>query len=925
MRSKLGNASAIASLVLFPWIYYLPVTLGRLVFAEGDINWGYSPIRTELARALAQGRLPLWSPGLQAGFPLFAEGQVAALYPLNLIAYRLFPVYVANSYTVLFHFSFASLGLYLLVRSAGMQMVSAWLAGFVFGLSGFMAAQLSHLTIVAAASWLPWLFLFQLKYWRSCLEGNRTIVWFALASLSICFVVLAGFPQVAVVNLGMYGLGGLLGPVLWSGPAAFSGNSIAQQRSLLTRAFVVTLSSILLGVGLAAIQLLPTFELLGLSVRSQEMGEVFFASYSLNPASLTQFFFPFWQLGAPSAANMEYWGYIGVFPLLLALFAVLHRRDAQTLFFAFVALTAIALALGDNTPLYHWLYQVPVLNRFRVPARFLFPFTLAIAYLAALGIETLIPRLPALSWNWKDIAVGAILALLVAAMIFEAYAQPIEVWIRVWQYLPFVFIIVSMGWILLAWSHRALGRLHALAALGLIILDLTAARGPFLQALTGLASPEEWTLAPRSSQSMDSAQPIYRVIAEKPPWTSAAARGSLWANLALVYGKQGVKSYVPTLGLQRNQTFLDQMTTSMRNLMNIRYYLLPVELPDLGGPEPSPFDRSEPNGGLTIDLLSQQPAIPPTNVSILELTSYTDQTCDLANGLSVGEILLGTSRGEVMSFPIRLGFETADWAWDASASSGNCKHQASVQRLDFPAYLKAIGQTFNGHRYVARYVVAPTSSPLSVTSVGIQSFLAGSGLTVEHVALIDHVGNSTSLSRLVNRNDLTLAFRSHTTVMWENRDLMPRTFIVHQAETLPDKEVVSLLKEPDFPYDRVVLLAEGPQALLPAETETMGTDEAVITDYDPESVSIQAETDRDGYLVLTDTWYPGWTVSLDGQAAPIYRADYIFRAVKLPPGKHTLLFRYQPASLMWGAVISVFTLVFGAIAVFVFAKRPRGL
>src|SRR5512143_1952435 len=97
-----ADVLALVCLFLAPCLYYWPILFGGQVFSEGDINWLFLPIGTELARALGQWRLPLWSPGLQAGFPLLAEGQVAALYPLNIILYRLLPAYTATSYHILF-------------------------------------------------------------------------------------------------------------------------------------------------------------------------------------------------------------------------------------------------------------------------------------------------------------------------------------------------------------------------------------------------------------------------------------------------------------------------------------------------------------------------------------------------------------------------------------------------------------------------------------------------------------------------------------------------------------------------------------------------------------------------------------------------------------------------------------------------------
>jgi len=103
---------AILCLAVLPFVLYWQAAIGLKAFQGGDILSGYFPFQSELSHALARGSLPLWTPGLQEGYPLFAENEVAALYPLNLIIYRFLPTYLAVTYSVLFHLAWASVGMY---------------------------------------------------------------------------------------------------------------------------------------------------------------------------------------------------------------------------------------------------------------------------------------------------------------------------------------------------------------------------------------------------------------------------------------------------------------------------------------------------------------------------------------------------------------------------------------------------------------------------------------------------------------------------------------------------------------------------------------------------------------------------------------------------------------------------------------------
>ena len=103
------------------------------------------------------------------------------------------------------------------------------------------------------------------------------------------------------------------------------------------------------------------------------------------------------------------------------------------------------------------------------------------------------------------------------------------------------------------------------------------------------------------------------------------------------------------------------------------------------------------------------------------------------------------------------------------------------------------------------------------------------------------------------------------------------------------------------------------------DATTNAQDRVTITRYEPERVELAVQADRPGYLVLTDSWYPGWNAAVDGRATPILRADVLFRAIQIEPGNHTVVFEYQPQSFVLGATISIISfLALAGISIFYF-------
>jgi hypothetical protein len=139
-----------------------------------------------------------------------------------------------------------------------------------------------------------------------------------------------------------------------------------------------------------------------------------------------------------------------------------------------------------------------------------------------------------------------------------------------------------------------------------------------------------------------------------------------------------------------------------------------------------------------------------------------------------------------------------------------------------------------------------------------------------------------------------------------------RVWLTDRWRVLPSFDaVVEAMKAPTFDARQEVLFEEHPpQAPVPGDG-TIGS--AHVVSSTTNSIEVSATLQRDGFLVLSETFYPGWRADIDGRPVPIMRADGVLRAVYVPQGTHRVRFTFCPTSLMIGAVTSAAALLLIAL------------
>jgi len=128
--------------------------------------------------------------------------------------------------------------------------------------------------------------------------------------------------------------------------------------------------------------------------------------------------------------------------------------------------------------------------------------------------------------------------------------------------------------------------------------------------------------------------------------------------------------------------------------------------------------------------------------------------------------------------------------------------------------------------------------------------------------------------------------------LYENKSAMPRSFFARSVISVnTPRESLAVMRDPNFdPRQQTVIEGDAPAQFESAIAT------ASITEDKRNRVAIETDNDRDGLLVLSDNFYPGWRAAIDGEPTPILRANHTMRAVNVPAGRHGVSFAFMPAT-----------------------------
>ena len=888
----------VAAVLLWTWRLAL-IQLGMVGL---DAFTYFYPYAAYGAEALRSGRLPLWNPEIFLGVPFLANLQAGLFYPPNLLR-LLVPAYRAAAWLFAAHLILAGAGTYLFSRRAlGMSRFGGVVAGLAIAGSGALGAQAEHPNQVSALAWLPWLLVLVKE------SSERRGVYPFVAAGAVALVLFAGHAQSAfiVLTAGMAYVAYL--PFTQGTQGAVSLRRVAGGLALYA-------GTVGLGMGLAAIQLAPAWELAGLSLRSGGLETRQALSFSLPPQFLLVSLLPAFA----DSPFSEYIAYIGVAGGVLALLALSRspKRRAVRLGLGMSAL-GLFLGLGLFNPFYVVLVEiVPGFGLFRAPARWIFLTSFGLAVLAGLGADAW------LAGEWKGIRLRtAMLGRRPVAWALGTLSFAALIWFG-----PTVSPATWTAWILvtgatlgiLIWGHAG-RRAWAGALLALLVIAELFAAGRYLPHAQ-VTAPEAYTSLRTTTTHLLSDGGLFRVISisdtefdpgdledlqvifgESLPEAAISNfivatkwKEILAPNLSMVYGIStadgydgGILPLARYLDLARllhnqqgepladgrlYQTLKEAPPPHLLDLLNVKYLILDKVR-----------DRWIDDVFYDLGLRARVVAGVPLEVLVPDSPSLRATHLGLIFAPGDGP---PAEEGRILA-QLRL----------EDGSGGRTLHSLLAPSPGSGA--REIGELDGPGGPIFYHTVVPLSRPGWPAKIVVSATGAGTSLQIAGMSLID--GRSGGhLPVAVSQTGRLRLDHSGDVKIYENLGVLPRAFLVGDVEVVEDDAaVLQILSDPRFAADRIVVASDP----LPPVSAVQGGGRVEVISYAPERIEVRAESPNGGYLVVTDAFYPGWVAEVDGAAVPIYRVDFYFRGIWLKPGPHTVVMRFEPTSFRLGAAAS---------------------
>ncbi len=158
------------------------------------------------------------------------------------------------------------------------------------------------------------------------------------------------------------------------------------------------------------------------------------------------------------------------------------------------------------------------------------------------------------------------------------------------------------------------------------------------------------------------------------------------------------------------------------------------------------------------------------------------------------------------------------------------------------------------------------------------------------------------IDKMLKPGDLNFIARTRNAYVYENPRALPRVMLVGDWRIAEFAKLIETGWPSDVDPRRTVLLEQAPRAAPQGLAEPIGN--ARLVRYANTEVIVAVDTPSGGIVVLNDVWTPWWRATIDGAEIELLRANVIFRAVPVPPGRHMVRFAFEPYRGAWSELLA---------------------
>jgi len=811
----------------------------------------------EFYGSLRSGELQLWEPDIAGGSPMFTGVYNRVLSPLNW-PFLVLPAPLATTASVWLSVFIAQVGTYALARRLHIGVGGAMVAGVVYGFCGpLMSAVLRYHEMFLLPAWL-------FAIHGTVTDGTRRWGYAALTGALTALVWVSGFPAAGV--MATYTAGAFTLYLLVSRAADLA--SWAARGRFVVGTGAVVAAAVAAGLAVAAIQLLPTLEFLDTTLartRRYEGGHLLSAALA---GMISGRFFGAEQDGDwwfPELVNViessSTLGMVALAVLATVLVGVRSRADraAERPLVAFVLPLALALVIAD----YHGgrvlsaFLQLPLLDE-SLFTRSRFIAFLMLALCVGYGVDRLLARHPGgarpAALLRVELAIGALLVLNGLRRGFgAALSHNAELALAKDLIVPVLSLLVATA------AAIALRRRAKAAA---VVLALAAA----VELQWGAFGLTPFSEVAEFYPDHPAIDVVENSIGEGDQHRFMDRRNLvLYGGAAPYLGLRDALANWPAFGpYQQIIELSDPQVAASSEGKAVFEPTFSDEL-DLGAP--------------ALDAAAVGWYLAPLAEPPVQIGGRQRLLDDFAGGGRPGRTDADTERVRAVEIaPLRRQQDCASGFVDLRI--GEHRSRRPVRDVATP---DVAGVTTPGaFTFPLPDVTIPAGSEVSVTTTSCA------------VDLDDAVVTAMTASP-----DTDVVLESVTGWQAYRRpDALPRLDLAERAVTVTD--AAERLQRLDERVDHGQILLSGPGPVGP-----FGPGAATFLQDGNDRVAVEVRSEGPGLLVLRDVAAPGWQATVNGRPTEILRADHAFRAVAVPDGSSTVVFRYFPDALRLGITTAI--------------------